>query len=107
FQRRSPDADYCAETGAVRVTPVRREEIVLLGADPDVVDRLDSLVGQLRSVGGSEIEQESIASPLAHERRIELLRHLGSDLIAAPAYARTDARPDTAAAELALHEPHR
>src|SRR5260370_40627304 len=86
---------------------VRWKEVMLLGADPDVKDRPDSRVFQLRPVGRGQVEQKPIARTLAHEPRIELRGHLGSHFIAAPTDARTDAGLDAAAAELALHELHR
>src|SRR6266852_6380552 len=85
---------------------VRWKEVMLLRADPDVIDRPDSLVFQLRLVGRGQVEQKPIARSLARELRIELRGHLGSHFITAPADARTDAGLDAAAAELAPHELH-
>src|SRR5260370_24489686 len=86
---------------------VRRKEVVLLRADPDVEDRPDSLVFQLRPVGRGQVKQKSIARTLAHELRIELRGHLGSDFVTATTDALADARLDAAASVLPLHEPHR
>src|ERR1700736_596334 len=88
---RSFNRDYGAEAGAVRMAAVRRKEVVLLGADADVIDGLDAEPFELGAVGCRKVEQEAISLAFAHEPRIELRRHFLADLVAAAADAWTNA----------------
>src|SRR5258708_34395659 len=85
---------------------VRRKGVGLLGADSDLVDRLDSEFFELSAVGGGEVEQRATPSSLCQESPIELGCDLLADLVAAAADAGPDAGPDEAAAVLVLHEPN-
>src|SRR5258708_14799781 len=77
---------------------------MLLGADADLVDRLDAYVLELSAVGGGEVEQRPTFASLFQESPVELGRDLLADLVAAAADAGPDAGPDEAAAVLVLHE---
>src|ERR1700681_4586663 len=85
---------------------VRRKEVVLPGADADLVDRLDTGVFELRTVGGGQVEQEPIARR-RDESRVELGRDLRANLITAAADSGSDAGPDVTGPVLIPHEAHR
>src|SRR5260370_16024102 len=82
---------------------VRGKEVVLLGADPDVVDRIDARSFELGAVDGGEIEQQRVTGAPPKESRVELRADLRSHLVAAAADAGPDSGPDVPAAVLVPH----
>src|SRR5260370_36800044 len=82
---------------------VRGKEVVLLGADPDVVDSIDARSFELGAVDGGESEQQPVTGAPPKESRVELRADLRSHLVAAAADAGPDSGPGVPAAGLVPH----
>src|SRR5689334_13404551 len=105
-RRGSTQRDYGAEARAVRVPAVRRKEVVLLGADADVVYGRGAGFQELGAIRRRQVEQPPAARAGIHEAGVELRRDFLADLVAAPADAGPDAGDDASRAVFIAHEVH-